>query len=100
MDYNKIILIAYIGWILFASLVTFFLFMKDKKMAVNGGGKVRIKEKVLLSFTAIGGAIGAFFGRIVCHHKTDKKYFSFVILLSLLIQILAAGVLALLVVRG
>lgn len=98
MNYNTIVLLAYVGWLVLMSLVTFALFAKDKKMAVKGGGPVRIKEKTLLSATAIGGACGAFLGRILCHHKTDKKYFSFTIYLSILAQAAALVVLAILCV--
>ena len=62
-------------------------------MAKNGGGAVRIKEKTLLGFTALGGAIGAFFGRILAHHKTDKVYFSMVIYFSLLLEAAVLGAL-------
>ncbi len=92
--YNTYILVAYIIWIALASIVAFFLYKKDKKMAQSGGGPVRIKEKTLLSIACMGGAIGALIGRIVCHHKTDKVYFSMVINLSLLLQ--AAGLVVLL----
>ena len=88
MDYEKIIFIIYLAVLIFMSLITFLIFGKDKKMAQNGGGPKRIKEKILLGCCALGGAIGGSLGRIVFHHKTDKKYFSFTIYLGMLIQIL------------
>jgi len=91
MEYEKIIFLAYLGVLVFMSLVAFLLFGKDKKMAVNGGGANRIKEKILLGCCALGGAIGGSLGRIVFHHKTDKKYFSFTIYLGILVQVLALG---------
>ncbi len=91
MDKNLIILVVYIGFIGFMSLVTFFLYGKDKSLAK--AGRERIKEKTLLSAVAIGGAIGGFLGRIIFHHKTDKIYFSFVIYLSLLMQAATLGIL-------
>ncbi|UKI50837.1 MAG: DUF1294 domain-containing protein [Clostridium sp.] len=36
---------------------------------------MRIKEKNLLMCSCFGGAIGSLIGRIIFHHKTDKKYF-------------------------
>lgn len=99
MTYNQIILVAYAGWLVLVSLVAFLLFRKDKNMAKNNGNEVRIKEKTLLSITAIGGAFGAFIGRKVCHHKTDKKYFSFVIYLSILVEVVALAILAYLAVE-
>lgn len=90
MKYNQIIFIAYICYLAFMSLITFFLFIKDKKMATKNSGPNRIKEKTLLGAVALGGALGGFIGRIIAHHKTNKLYFSFTIYLSLLLQ---AGVL-------
>ena len=87
------VLIGYAGYLVLLSIITLFLFFKDKNMAKNGGGAVRIKEKTLLGFTALGGAIGAFFGRIFAHHKTDKVYFSMVIYFSLLLEAAVLGAL-------
>ncbi len=93
--YSYIVLAVYAAILLLMSFVTFILFSKDKKMAQSGGGPVRIKEKTLLASVALGGSLGGFIGRKVCHHKTDKKYFSFTIYVSMLFQI---AVLALMVV--
>ena len=87
MEYEKLIFLIYLGVLVLMSLCTFFLFGKDKKMAVNGGGAKRIKEKILLGFCALGGAIGGFIGRLVFHHKTDKSYFSLTIYLGILLQV-------------
>lgn len=87
------VLIGYVGYLVLLSIITLFLFFKDKNMAKNGGGAVRIKEKTLLGFTALGGAIGAFLGRILAHHKTDKIYFSMVIYFSLLLEAAVLGAL-------
>ena len=89
MTYEQLIFIAYLAVLVFMSLIAFLLFGKDKKMAQNGGGPKRIKEKILLGFCALGGAIGGSLGRIVFHHKTDKSYFSFTIYLGILVQVLA-----------
>ena len=67
-------------------------------MATNGGGPVRIKEKTLLGSCVFGGAVGGFLGRIVAHHKTNKKYFSFTIYVSLLLEAATFVVLLLLAV--
>lgn len=87
MTNSQIVLVIYAAFLVLASLLAFMLYSKDKKMAVKNGGPKRIKEKTLLSVAACGGAIGAFLGRIICHHKTDKKYFSMVIYFSLLLQL-------------
>ena len=97
MTYHQILLIGYAAYLVLMSLVTMITFIKDKKMAVNNGNEVRIKEKTLLGLVCFGGAIGGFFGRLIAHHKTNKGYFSFTIYLSLLLQL---GVLALIAVRA
>ena len=88
MSYAFYILIIYVAYLVLMSLVTFFLYAKDKNMAQKNNSEVRIKEKTLLSVVVFGGAIGGFLGRIVFHHKTNKSYFSFTIYLSLLLQAL------------
>lgn len=89
--YQTIITTVYICYLVIMSLVSFFLFGSDKKKAEKGA--TRTKEKTLLMSTVYGGAIGAFTGRIIFHHKTDKKYFSITIILSLLLQLAVLGVL-------
>ena len=98
MDYQLLILIIYIAWLLFFSFISFILFVNDKKKAIKG--IERTKEKTLLESVVIGGAIGGFSGRIIAHHKTDKKYFSVTIYLSLLFEILVLFVLVYLLVKG
>lgn len=95
MTYKQILLIIYIVYIILLSIITFIAYKNDKKKAIEG--KMRTKEKTLLFLSAFGGGLGAFIGRKVAHHKTDKKYFSVVIYSSLLFEIL---VLILLIVGG
>lgn len=95
MRTSLIVLIAYAIWLCLVSLLSFMLFAKDKSMAKKNGNAVRIKEKTLLSVTAMGGAIGSFIGRIVCHHKTDKSYFSLTIYTSLIAELAALAGIAL-----
>ncbi len=85
------LIIVYSAYLVLMSLVTFFLFIKDKGMAKKNGNAVRVKEKTLLGCVAMGGAIGGFLGRIVAHHKTDKIYFSLTIYVSLLLQLAVLG---------
>ena len=94
MKTSLLLLIIYIAYLALFSLCALFLFFKDKRMAKNGGGAVRIKEKTLLSVCALGGSIVCFIGRILAHHKTDKMYFSLTIYFSLLLE---AGVLAVMI---
>lgn len=97
MNYQILILVIYIAWLIVCSIVSFGLFKKDKKKAING--QIRIKEKVLLESVVIGGAIGGFIGRIAARHKTEKKYFSFIIYLSLLVELLVLCLLIFLIIK-
>lgn len=75
------------------SFVSFTAFLKDKKKAVKG--EMRTKEKTLLMTAVLNGAFGAFIGRKVAHHKTDKGYFSFTIYMGMLFQAIILVILAL-----
>lgn len=83
--YYKVLLIVYVCYIVFFSLITLCLYASDKKRAIKG--KNRIKEKTLLFFTILGGAFGAVIGSNVFRHKTDKGYFSLVIYSSFIMQL-------------
>ena len=85
---------VYIAVLAAMSLLAFILYGIDKSKARRGNG--RISERTLLSAAIYGGAVGAFLGRCVFRHKTRKFYFSFIIALSLLLQI---GVLVLMFVK-
>ncbi|MCQ2797206.1 MAG: DUF1294 domain-containing protein [Bacilli bacterium] len=78
-----LIYLCLIALVSIVALVTYFI---DKNMA-KGGTEKRIKEKTLLGLAVFGGALGSFVGRIICHHKTNKIYFSIVIYLALAIQV-------------
>lgn len=89
--FNQILLYAYCGLIVLMSLVSIIAYINDKKKAVKG--QMRTKEKTLLFFAVFFGALGSLIGRVIAHHKTDKSYFSIVIIFSLLLQALTLGVL-------
>ena len=88
-----IYLIIYLGLTALFSFVALIAYFRDKKLAVKG--KERTKEKTLLFLAVFFGSVGAFLGRILAHHKTDKKYFSMVIYFSMLMQ--AATIVALVI---
>lgn len=97
MTYYEIVLLVYVIYLLFFSLIAFILFLVDKKFATIEGHK-RIKEKTLLFFCSIGGGIGGYFGRIIGHHKTHKLYFSLIINLTLLLQLMILGAMITLII--
>lgn len=69
-----------------ASLLTFFLYARDKHFAVYG--KKRIPEFVLLLFSFLGGAFGALFAMILFRHKTRHLTFQICVPLFLILQLL------------
>lgn len=78
------ILWIYLGII---SFVTFILFAADKIKAKRN--KWRIRESMLLIFSAAGGSAGALLGMLICRHKIRKWYFAVLIPLMLIIHIAA-----------
>lgn len=89
----KLVAIIYFITLFVFSLISFILYGVDKHIAKQGNTtKNRIKEKTLLMVTVLNGAIGSFLGRIIFHHKTEKFYFSLIIIISLLSQV-AVGML-------
>ena len=78
---------------LIISLITFILYGVDKRRAVKD--KWRIPERVLLSFSLLGGGIGGALGMRVFRHKTKHWYFVAVNAIGLLWQIAAVVYLAL-----
>mgnify|MGYP002519445091 CR=1 FL=1 len=85
MTYHFILFCIDAGLIVLMSLISFGLFLHDKKLALNQ--KIRVKEKTLLAFTVLNGAIGSLIGRVVAHHKTNKIYFSITIDFAFVCQI-------------
>ena len=53
------------------SLLTFLLYGADKLKAM--GKRRRIPELTLLTFAALGGALGALLGMLLFRHKTNFK---------------------------
>lgn len=73
------------GYTVILTLVAFIAFALDKQKARNNSWRTPESTLLLLSF--IGGAIGAFFGMIICRHKIRKKKFSLTVPFLALVQI-------------
>lgn len=71
------------------SLITFILYGVDKRRAVKG--KWRIPERVLLSFSLLGGGIGGALGMKLFRHKTRHWYFTLVNILGVIIDLALVG---------
>ena len=63
------------------SAINYSLYALDKKKAQDG--EWRIPEKILLTFSVFGGALGGLLSMRICRHKTKKWYFWFVNWLAL-----------------
>ena len=87
MSTKQIVLLAYIGYLILLSLITFIAYGVDKNKAKNG--KWRTKEKTLLLLSFFGGAFGGYPAMLIFRHKTKAEhwYFTFVNILGLLIHI-------------
>ena len=84
MNYFQWLFVIYAGLMVIMSFAALIAFAHDKKLAIKGA--MRVQEKTLLLLAVLNGALGAFIGRIIAHHKTDKVYFSITIYLALFLQ--------------
>ena len=86
MTTKQIVILAYAGWLVLLSIITFIAYGVDKRKAKKG--KWRTKEKTLLLLSFLGGAFGGFPAMLVFHHKTKGEhwYFTVVNILGLMIH--------------
>ena len=89
MTLQQIVFYLIAGLTVLMSLITLIVYAADKKKAVKG--TERVKEKTLLALSASFGALGALIGRKLAHHKTNKGYFTLVIVWSLLLNAALLG---------
>lgn len=84
------------GIIAFMSLITFFVYVDDKRKAIKG--KWRTKEAVLLLLSLFYGSYGGIAAMILVRHKINKPYFIIVNLIGFLYNtgVIVFGVLILL----
>ena len=76
-----------IGYVIVINIITLVMFGIDKWKAKHN--KWRIPEATLLTFSAVGGSIGALCGMRLFHHKTLHKKFYIGVPIILVLQILA-----------
>jgi len=70
---------------LILGLLTFIVYAKDKRAAIDNNW--RISEKTLHILSLIGGWTGAILAQKILRHKTQKRNFYFVFLLSIVIHV-------------
>ena len=76
---------AWLIYLLLINVFTLTLFGYDKDMAEKG--KRRVSEKTLLTFTFLGGTLGALVGMRMYKHKTNKASFQFKFILRVIGQV-------------
>lgn len=76
---------ALLVWYLAIGLVTFFVYAKDKRAAINGNW--RVPEKTLHIFSAVGGWLGALIAQDKLRHKTQKQPFRAIYWLTVVINV-------------
>ncbi len=81
-------LIIYLIYLATISIVTFIFYGVDKANAKRGGQ--RVPEKILLTLSFVGGALGGIFGMNILRHKTKHWYFTAVNIIGIIIHALIA----------
>ncbi|MEZ8123157.1 DUF1294 domain-containing protein [Vibrio splendidus] len=76
---------ALLVWYLVIGVVTFFVYAKDKRAAINGNW--RVPEKTLHTFSVAGGWLGALIAQDKLRHKTQKQPFRFIYWLTVAINV-------------
>ena len=77
-----------IPYLIIVNVVTFLLFAIDKWKAKNK--KWRIRESVLLGFSAIGGVLGGLISMYTFRHKTKTAIFEYGMPMILILHIALA----------
>lgn len=72
-----------LAWVSGWTLPAFVMYGIDKRQAEQAGW--RVPEAVLHGLALVGGVIGAWAGRAVFHHKTQKPVFTIVLALASII---------------
>ena len=78
-------MIFYLIYLIVLSLITFFVYVTDKKKAQKGAWRVPEATLLLLSF--IGGGAGGYLAMHLARHKTKKWYFHLVNIIGIIWQV-------------
>ncbi len=69
---------------LLINIIAFFMYGNDKQRAKNHAW--RISERNLLGIAVLGGALGAFLGMRIFHHKTKHFIFGLLVPICVLVH--------------
>lgn len=78
---------ALLVWYLVIGVVTFCVYAKDKRAAINGNW--RVPEKTLHILSVAGGWLGALIAQEELRHKTQKQPFRAIYWLTVVINVAA-----------
>ncbi|MCC4786674.1 DUF1294 domain-containing protein [Vibrio splendidus] len=78
---------ALLVWYVVIGAVTFVVYAKDKRAAINGNW--RVPEKTLHIFSVAGGWLGALIAQEKLRHKTQKQPFRSIYWLTVVINVAA-----------
>lgn len=79
----------YLIWLSAVSLIVFVLYGYDKTQAKRNGR--RVPEKHFHWLTLLGGFPGGWLGRSLFRHKTRKRSFVLILVLSTILHLALAG---------
>ena len=86
MERNYETIIYFIlSYYILINFILFLLVFIDKRKAIKN--KWRIKENTLFKFFLLGGFIGGFLSMKLFNHKTKKKKFYFICIISLILHL-------------
>ena len=82
--------IACIAYLIVISIISMIICIYDKVISKKNDVKLRIPEKVLLLFSALGGSVAMFITMLIIRHKTKHVKFMLVIPIIMIVQIAIA----------
>ena len=83
----KFVSIACIAYLIVISIISMIICIYDKVISKKNDVKLRIPEKVLLLFSALGGSVAMLITMFVIRHKTKHVKFMLGIPLIIILQI-------------
>ena len=82
--------IACIAYLIVISIISMIICIYDKVISKKNDVKLRIPEKVLLLFSALGGSVAMFITMLLTRHKTKHVKFMLGIPVIMILQAAAA----------
>ena len=77
MDFimDNIVLSILLAWVLIVSVISVIVCIYDKKISKRNRVELRIPEKTLLIWSALGGSLAMFITMLAVRHKTKHAKF-------------------------